>query len=92
MNSLAVLGYPMNKAEISQICDYLTDLEEGLYEWDYRGLTTLRDLGELYRIIEVLMKETDSTEDEKLGIFLVFLEYKARKCKECIERRLAVRN
>ena len=30
----------MQKAEIKQIADYLKDLEEGLYEWDYRGITT----------------------------------------------------
>ena len=27
----------MEKAEIKAIADYLKDLEEGLYEWDYRG-------------------------------------------------------
>jgi len=26
----------MEKAEIKRIADYLKDLEEGLYEWDYR--------------------------------------------------------
>jgi hypothetical protein len=26
----------MQKAEIKQIADYLKDLEEALYEWDYR--------------------------------------------------------
>ncbi len=30
----------MKKAEIKRIGDYLKDLEEGLVEWDYRGLTT----------------------------------------------------
>jgi hypothetical protein len=25
----------MQKAEIKRIADYLKDLEEGLYEWDY---------------------------------------------------------
>jgi hypothetical protein len=82
----------MEKAEISRIADYLVDLEEGLYEWDYRGITTLRDLGELYQIIEQLLKATFETKDEKVGSFLVFLEYKARKCRECIETGLAVRN
>ena len=28
----------MNRAEIKQIADYIKDLEEGLYEWDYRGI------------------------------------------------------
>jgi len=30
----------MEKAEIKRIGDYLKDLEEGLVEWDYRGITT----------------------------------------------------
>ena len=31
----------MKKAEIKQIADYLKDLEEGLYEGDYRGIIAL---------------------------------------------------
>lgn len=81
----------MEKAEIKRIGDYLKDLEEGLYEWDYRGLTTLGHLTELHRIIETLMDETFKASQE-LKPLLATLELKARKCKECIERRLAVRN
>ncbi len=29
----------MEKAEIKAIADYLKDLEEGLVEWDYRGIS-----------------------------------------------------
>jgi len=43
----------MEKAEIKSIADYLKDLEEGLVEWDYRGITTQGQLTELYRIIKV---------------------------------------
>ena len=82
----------MEKDEIKQIGDYLKDLEEGLVEWDYRGITTQGHLTELYRIIETLMNETFRTKDQDLKPLLATLEYKARKCKECIERRLAVRN
>ena len=32
----------MEKAEIKRIAGYLKDLEEGLVEWDYRGITTRR--------------------------------------------------
>ena len=67
-------------------------MEEGLYEWDYRGHSTLGNLAELYRIIEQLMKATSKEPDEKRRALLAALEYKARKCKECIEQRLAVRN
>ncbi len=82
----------MEKAEIKQIGGYLKDLEEGLYEWDYRGMTALYRLPELYRIIKLLMDETFKAKDKQLNVLLATLEYKARKCKECIERRLAVRN
>ena len=53
----------MTKPEIKRIADYLKDLEEGLYEWDYRGLTSQRHLAELYRIIKTLMDETFRTRD-----------------------------
>ena len=79
----------MDKTEIKQISDYLKDLEEGLYEWDYRGLNTLGQLTELHRIIETLMDATFKA-DQELKPLLATLELKARRCKECIERRLAV--
>ncbi len=82
----------MERAEIKRIADYLKDLEEGLYEWDYRGITTQGQLTELYRIIKRLMDATFKTKDQQLKPLLATLEYKARKCKQCIERRLAVRN
>ncbi len=56
----------MQKAEIKQIADYLKDLEEGLYEWDYRGITTQGHLTKLYGIIERLMDATFETKDQEL--------------------------
>lgn len=82
----------MEKVEIKRIADYLKDLEEGLYEWDYRGITTQRELTELYDIIKALMDATFRTKDQQLKVLLATLELKARKCKQCIEQRLAVRN
>ncbi|MBA7629925.1 hypothetical protein ES703_37432 [subsurface metagenome] len=82
----------MEKAEIKQIADYLKDLEEGLVEWDYRGITTQGHLTELYGIIERLMQATFETKNQKLKPLLATLEYKARKCKQCIEARTGVRN
>ena len=43
----------MEKAEIKSIADYLKDIGEGLYKWDYRGITTQGHLTELNRIIEM---------------------------------------
>ena len=82
----------MKKAEIKQIADYLKHLEEGLYEWDYRGIITQGQLTELYRIIKRLMDATYKTEDQELKPLLATLEYKARKYKQCIEARTGVRN
>lgn len=82
----------MEKAEIQETAAYIKDLEEGLDEWDYRGLPTLGDLNRLYILIAHLMKATYETEDQELKPLLATLEYKARKCKQCIEERLAVRN
>ena len=82
----------MDRTEIKSIADYLKDLEEGLYEWDYRGITTQGHLTKLYGIIKRLMDATYETKDQQLKPLLATLEYKARKCKQCIERRLAVRN
>ena len=81
----------MQKVEIKQIADYLKDLEEGLVEWDYRGITTQGHLTKLYGIIERLMA-TFETKDQQLKPLLATLEYKARKCKQCIEARTGVRN
>ena len=53
----------MEKVEIKRIADYIKDLEEGLYEWDYRGITTQGHLTKLYGIIERLMKATFETKD-----------------------------
>lgn len=82
----------MEKGEIRQITEYLKDLEEGLVEWDYRVITTQGHLTELYRIIKRLMDATFETQDQELKPLLATLEMKARKCKQCIERRTGVRN
>ena len=53
-------------------------MEEGLYEWDYRGIATQGQLTELYDIIKRLMDATYQAEDEKIRVLLATLEYKAR--------------
>jgi len=82
----------MERAEIKCIAGYLKDLEEGLVEWDYQGITTQGHLTDLYRIIKRLMDATYKTKDQQLKVLLATLEYKARKCKQCIEARTGVRN
>ena len=81
----------MKKAEIKQIGDYIKDLEEGLYEWDYDNIAMQAEMPCLYQVIKQLMDATFKA-DQDLKVLLASLEYKARKCKECIEQRTAIRN
>lgn len=88
------MGYTigaMNKAEIKRIADFLSDVHEGICEQD-EAIPMNLYLGELYKVIQTLMDETFNTKDQELKVLLATLEYKARKCKQHIEARLAVRN
>ena len=82
----------MEMAEIRHIGDYLGELEEGLELWVHQGPATLGDLNQLHVIIERLVNAIYETDDQELKPLLATLEYKARRCKQCIEDRLAVRN
>ena len=82
----------MEIAEIRHIEDYLGDLEEGLELWVHQGPPTLGDLNRLHVIIERLVNAIYETDNQELRPNLVSLESKARRCKKCIEKRLAVRN
>ena len=82
----------MRKAEVKRIADYIKDLEEGLYEWDYDNIAMQAEYPKLYEVIKTLMDATFKTKDQQLKVLLATLELKARKCKDCIEQRLAVRN
>ncbi len=42
----------MEKVEIKCIAEYLTNLEGGVYECDYREITMLDHLTKLYQIIK----------------------------------------
>ncbi|UCE07932.1 MAG: hypothetical protein JSW07_07845 [bacterium] len=82
----------MERVEIKHVADYVKELEEGLVEWDYDHIAMQAELPYLYQVIKRLMDETYKTRDQKLKPLLATIEYKARKCKQCIEARLAVRN
>ena len=82
----------MQKAEIKAIADYLADFEKGLARVDNRTRPTLGHLTEIEQVIGTLNDETFKTKDQELKPLLATLELKTRKCKECIERRLTVRN
>ena len=82
----------MERDKIKQIADYVKELEEGLVEWDYDHIAMQAELPYLYQIIQLLMDATFKTDDRQLKPLLATIEYKARKCKQCIEEKLAVRN
>ena len=82
----------MEKAQIKKIGDYIKDLEEGLVEWDYDKTAMQTEWPYLCQIIKQLMDATFETKDKDLKVLLATLELKARKCKDCIERKMAVRN
>ena len=80
----------MDKEEVKRIGDFLNDVYEGICEGD--GTTTMQQqLSELYRIIKRLMDAT-SKAPEREKQFFAMLEYNARRYKNIIESRLAVRN
>jgi hypothetical protein len=81
----------MEQSEIDEIRAFLSDVYEGICEDD--GPTALRlYLDKLYATIKLLMDETFKTKDQELKVILASLEYNARRCKQIIEERLAVRN
>ena len=81
----------MEQAEVDEIRDFLSDVYEGICEDDGPRAMQLH-LTELYRVIKLLMDETFKTKDQELRVILASLEYNARRCKQIIEERLAVRN
>lgn len=81
----------MEKEEIKQIGEFLSDVHEGICEQDEPHIQQLQ-LNELYRVIKRLMDTTFETKDQGKKVLLASLEYKARQYKEQIEKRLAIRN
>lgn len=81
----------MDKTEVKQIADFLSEVHEGLCEGD--GDVSLRlYLTELYRVIRRLMDTTFAAQGQDLKALLAILEKRSRKYKQQIEGRLGVRN
>ncbi len=80
----------MEKAEVKRIAHYISDVERSLDHWDCQGMATYRHLIKLHLTIERLASTTCSVEDRQLKPTLTVLERKARRCKQCIEARLAL--
>ena len=79
-------------SNIQQIVDYISNLEEELYDWDGDAIQWQKELTTLHTTIETLMKLTSDETDSKKRSFLACIEYKARRCRECILIRTGMRN
>jgi len=80
----------MEKAEVKRIAHYIEELENSLGHWDCQGTATYRHLIKLRLTIDRLAETTCVAEDRQLQPTLTVLESKARRCKQCIETRLAL--
>ena len=77
----------MEKAEVKRIAHYIEELENSLGHWDCQGTATYRHLIKLHLTIERLAETSCNAKDQRT---LTVLENKARRCKQCIETRLAL--
>lgn len=84
----------MTDTEINELAQYILDLEEGLYEWDYDSVAMQTELPVVYQKIELLMNETFATpaEEKEMKVVLASMEMKLRKCYDCIKRRTGANN
>ena len=82
----------MYNGQIWQLKEYLEDFEEGLVEFDYDSRVIQTEYTALCRTIRMLMDETAKSKDQNTRVRLTCLEYKARQCKDCIERRTGIKN
>ena len=79
-------------SNITQIVEYVANLEEELYHWDGDGTQWQQELTMLHTIIETLMKLTFEEKEKAKRTFLAAIEYKARRCRDCILSRTGMKN
>lgn len=82
----------MTKTEIKQTADYIKDPTESLYEWDDGIISWQIELPRLHETIARLMQLSAESDDSDKRLLLAKLEYDARKCLDCIERRMNIKN
>ena len=82
----------MNETETREIVEYIKDLEEGLYEWDYADDVAEFHLTQARQVIKRLMDAIFEREDKIEKVLLATLNFKANNCQECIVRRNAINN
>ena len=80
----------MKPSDIKFIASYIKELEEALMEFDLDQKAMQIHLTKIESTISQLMDLTAKAHDNKQTLTL--LEVKARKCRDCIKRRLIGRN
>jgi hypothetical protein len=82
----------MERAEIKFFADYIEDLEERLYLGDYDHISIQAELPYLCQLIRLFVDTNFESRDEDERVLLATLGMKARKCKEFLEERIALKN
>jgi hypothetical protein len=77
---------------MEQITNYLSETENALLSFNLDPMSMRGRLPALRGVIQLLEQSAFEVEDEELQGCLSILEIKARKCQDCIERRLLIRN
>lgn len=81
----------MDTNKIKEIGDYLLELEHGLYEWDLNQIAMETEYPRLYETIKNLMDATFQAKEPETKTLLAYMEMRARKCMDCIRRRLSAK-
>ncbi len=82
----------MTTEELQEIIDFVNESTEALYEYDGDADTWQIELAKLHDIIVSLMDASAQSRVEDYRVLLASVEYKARKERECILRRLSMGN
>ena len=75
-----------------QITNYLSETEKALFSFSLDPMAMRGRLPALRGVIQLLERTAYEAEDPELQGRLSLLEIKARKCRDCIERRLLINN
>jgi len=77
---------------MEQITNYLSETENALLSFNLDPMAMRGRLPALRGVIQLLEQTAFEAQDEHLQGSLSILEIKARKCRDCIERRLLINN
>ncbi len=76
---------------MEQLTNYLSETEKALLDFSLDPIAMRGRLPALRGVIQLLEQTAFESEDQEQG-HLSILELKARRCRDCIERRLLLNN